>query len=70
MIHCIFAVVYASTHDSQETIRDAPIMGFVYVADVDASKKKVSILAPINSKITDRPMIWGSWPEPTMSLMG
>jgi len=70
MTHCIFAVMYAGTHDPQETIRDAPVMGFVYVVDVDIAREKVSILAPINSKITERPMIWGSWPEATMSLMG
>lgn len=70
MAHCIFAIVYAGTHDSQDTIRDAPVMGFVYVADVDIAREKVSILAPMNSKVTDRPMIWGSWPEATMSLMG
>lgn len=70
MLHCILAVMYASVHDSQESIRDACVMGFVYVAEVDEKRKRLKILAPLNTRVTDRPMIWGSWPEATMSLIG
>ncbi|KAF4631926.1 hypothetical protein G7Y89_g6210 [Cudoniella acicularis] len=68
MLHCIFAVMYASLRDSQETIRDANVMGFVYVAEVDEKKRRLKILAPLNTRITDRPMIWGSWPETTRPI--
>lgn len=70
MLHCIFAVMHASIHDPQDAIRDASVMGFVYVAGVDEKKKKLKILAPLNTTFTNRPMIWGSWPEPTLSLVG
>jgi len=70
VLHCILAVMYASVHDSQDTIRDASVMGFVYVAEVDEKKRKLKILAPLNTRVTDRPMIWGSWPEATLSLIG
>ncbi|KAI9649677.1 Cleavage polyadenylation factor subunit clp1 [Ciborinia camelliae] len=70
MVHCIFAVMHASTQDSQDTIRDASVMGFVYVAEVDEKKKKLKILAPLNTRVTNRPLIWGSWPEAPMNLMG
>ena len=70
MLHCILAVKFASLTDSLDTIRDAAVMGFVYVADVDEKKRRLRVLAPMNNRITDRPMIWGSWPEPTMSLIG
>lgn len=70
MLHCILAVMYASIHDSQDTIRDATVMGFVYVAEVAESKKRFKILAPLNTRFTDRPMILGSWPEATLSLIG
>jgi polyribonucleotide 5'-hydroxyl-kinase len=70
VLHCILAVMYASVHDSQDTIRDASVMGFVYVAEVDEKKRRLKILAPLNTRVTDRPMIWGSWPEATMSLIG
>ncbi|RDW69328.1 mRNA cleavage and polyadenylation factor [Coleophoma cylindrospora] len=70
MQHCLLAVMYASLNDSQEAIRDASVMGFVYVADVDDKKRRVRLLSPVNTRIADRPLILGSWPEPTMSLMG
>jgi polyribonucleotide 5'-hydroxyl-kinase len=70
MLHCILAVMYASSHDSVETIRDASVMGFVYVADVDEKKQRLKILAPLSGKLGDRPMVWGSWPEAAVSLIG
>ncbi|POS83130.1 hypothetical protein EPUL_003438 [Erysiphe pulchra] len=69
MLHCILAVMYASGADSQEVIRDASVMGFVYVSEVNQKKKKLKVLAPMNTRITERPLIWGSWPEPTMSII-
>ncbi|KAI9736436.1 MAG: Cleavage polyadenylation factor subunit clp1 [Claussenomyces sp. TS43310] len=70
MLHRVLAVMYASPHDSQETIRDASVMGFVYVAEVDEKRRRVKILAPLSGKLGDRPMIWGTWPEATVSLIG
>lgn len=69
LLHCILAVMFASPRDTQETIRDASVMGFVYIAEVDEKKRRLKILAPLNARITDRPMVWGSWPEATMSLV-
>jgi len=70
MMHCMLAVMYASVSDSQETVRDASVMGFVYVSEVDDKKRRFKVLAPMNTRITDRPMIWGSWPEASMSVIG
>jgi polyribonucleotide 5'-hydroxyl-kinase len=70
MLHCVLAVMYASPHDAQDTIRDASVMGFVYVAEVDEKKQRVKILAPLSGKLGDRPLVWGSWPEPAVSLIG
>lgn len=70
LLHCILAVMFASPHDTQETIRDASVMGFVYIAEVDEKKRRLKVLAPLNTRVTDRPMIWGTWPEATMSLVG
>ncbi|KAI6091221.1 Clp1-domain-containing protein [Hypoxylon rubiginosum] len=68
--NCVLAVVYASIYDSADTIRDSNIMGYVYVADVDEKRKKLKILAPVSARLGDRPLIWGSWPEPMVSLLG
>jgi len=70
MLHCILAVMFASVNDSQDAIRDSPVMGFVYVAKVDETKKRFQILAPLNTTFTNKPMVWGSWPEATLSLIG
>ncbi|ORY64801.1 mRNA cleavage and polyadenylation factor IA/II complex [Pseudomassariella vexata] len=68
MVNCMLAVMYASVHDAPETIRDSNIMGFVYVADVDEKKKRLKVLAPVSAKLGDRPLLWGSYPEPMVSL--
>lgn len=70
MLHCILAVMYASIQDPQDAIRDASVMGFVYVVEVNEKTRKLKVLAPLNTRFTDRPLVWGSWPEPTMSLVG
>ncbi|KAI1496488.1 Pre-mRNA cleavage complex II protein Clp1-domain-containing protein [Biscogniauxia marginata] len=70
MQNCTLAVVYASVHDAPDAIRDANIMGFVYVADVDEKRRKLRILAPVSARLGDRPLLWGSWPEPMVSLVG
>jgi polyribonucleotide 5'-hydroxyl-kinase len=70
LLHCILAVLYASPHDTQDAIRDACVMGFVYVAEVDEKKQRLRILAPLSGKLGDRPMVWGSWPEAAVSLIG
>lgn len=62
--------MYAYPHDSLDTIRDASVMGYVYVAEVDEKRKRLKILAPSSGKLGDRPMVWGSWPEATASLIG
>ncbi|OTB06490.1 hypothetical protein M426DRAFT_111533 [Hypoxylon sp. CI-4A] len=70
MQNCIISVVYASVHDTADTIREANVMGYVYVADVDEKRKKLKILAPVSARLGDRPLILGSWPEPMVSLLG
>ncbi len=68
-LHCMLAVMYASSQDSQEAIRDASVMGFVYVAEVDEKKQRLRMLAPLSGKLGDRPLVWGGWPEAAVSLI-
>ncbi|KAI9787186.1 MAG: Cleavage polyadenylation factor subunit clp1 [Geoglossum umbratile] len=70
MQNCILAILNADLGDSQETLRDASVMGFVYVADVDEKKRKLRILAPVSGRLPAKPMILGSWPEPALNLVG
>ncbi|KAH9993661.1 Clp1-domain-containing protein [Xylariaceae sp. FL0662B] len=68
--NCVLAVMCASVHDAADTIRDSNVMGFVYVADVDERRRKLKILAPVSARLGDKPLLWGSWPEPMVSLVG
>ncbi|KAI1660924.1 Clp1-domain-containing protein [Daldinia decipiens] len=68
--NCVLSVIYASVHDSADTIRDSNVMGYVYVAEVDEKRRKLKILAPVSARLGDRPLLWGSWPEPMVSLLG
>lgn len=70
LTHCVLAVMYAGVHDSMETIRDASVMGFVYVAEVDEKKRRLKILAPLGGGFADRPLVWGPWPEAGGNLIG
>ncbi|KAK9420163.1 putative Polynucleotide 5'-hydroxyl-kinase GRC3 [Seiridium unicorne] len=64
MLNCTVAIMYAGPRDSPEAIRDANIMGFLYVTDVDEKKRRLKVLSPVNARLGDRPLIWGNWPEP------
>jgi polyribonucleotide 5'-hydroxyl-kinase len=70
MQNCILAILHADVTDSMEALRDASVMGFVYVVDVDEKKRKIRILAPVPGRLPAKPLILGSWPEPVLSLVG
>ena len=70
MTHWTLAIMQASVKDTPEVIRSSPVLGFVYVADLDAERSKVKLLAPLPERLGDRPLIWGQWPEPHVNLLG
>ena len=70
MQHCILALMQAEPNDTQENIRDASVIGFVYIAEVDEKKKKLRILAPLSGRLPRKAMIWGKWPESAGELVG
>ncbi len=70
MQNCVLAMVYAQPDDPHENIRDASVMGFVYVAEVDEARRKLKVLSPAAGRLPLRPLIWGTWPEPAMNLVG
>ncbi|KAL8657342.1 MAG: hypothetical protein Q9226_002016 [Calogaya cf. arnoldii] len=59
----ILAVVQADVNDSPENIRDASVIGFVQITEVDEKRRKLKILPPIGLQIPRRALIWGSWPS-------
>lgn len=68
----ILALPHASTKDSMEDVRDASVMGFVYVAEVDEKKRRLKVLAPVTTRIggDGKIAVWGAWPGVVVSLMG
>lgn len=70
MQNAILAIVHANPDDSQENIRDASVIGFVHVAEVDEKRRKLKILAPLSGRLPNRAMIWESWPEGVGDLAG
>ncbi len=69
MQNAIITIVNAHPEDTQENIRDASVMGFIYIADVDEKKSKLKVLAPLGGRLPNKAIIWGSWPEGVSDLM-
>ena len=57
------------THVDEKEIRDSAVMGFLYVADVDETKKRVTFLGPHPHMWGDRALVWGNLPEPMPDLV-
>lgn len=70
MSHWTLAVMNASPSDPPETIQQAPVIGFVAIADVDEDRRRLKILSPVSGRLGNRPMVWGRWPEPYINLLG
>jgi polyribonucleotide 5'-hydroxyl-kinase len=62
-------VTHAPTNAGVEQIRDASVMCYVYVADVDDSKRRVKLLSPISGRIPTNALVWGEWPEGVSGLV-
>ncbi|OAT04494.1 mRNA cleavage factor complex II protein Clp1 [Blastomyces gilchristii SLH14081] len=67
----LLAVTHAAPNAPLHEIRDASVMGFVYVAGVDEKKAKIRVLAPVGGRVPSRAMIWGKrWPGELVGLVG
>jgi polyribonucleotide 5'-hydroxyl-kinase len=66
----ILTVMSASNHDSAQTVQQANVLGFLHVASVDETRRKLRVLAPSTARLGDQPVIWGRWPEPNLNLLG
>jgi polyribonucleotide 5'-hydroxyl-kinase len=65
----ILAVTHADGNDNLDRIRDASVMWYMYVADVDASKRRIKVVSPISGRVPSHALIWGSWPEGVVDLV-
>lgn len=71
LANTLLAITHAAPTASPADIRDASIMGFLYVADVDAEKGKIRVLAPVGGRMPSRAIIWAKrWPGEVVGLVG
>ncbi|KAL9597140.1 MAG: hypothetical protein Q9219_005362 [cf. Caloplaca sp. 3 TL-2023] len=70
MQNAILAIVQADVNDTPENIRDASVIGFIQIIEVDEKRKKLRVLTPIGGRIPYRAMIWGAWPTDVGELVG
>jgi polyribonucleotide 5'-hydroxyl-kinase len=71
LANTLIAVTHSPPNAHPAEIRDASVMGFLYVADVDAEKNRIRVLAPIGGRIPSRALIWGKkWPGEVVGLVG
>ncbi|PGH26948.1 hypothetical protein AJ80_01331 [Polytolypa hystricis UAMH7299] len=67
----LLAITLAPPNAPLSEIRDASVMGFLYVASVDDKKGKIRVLAPIGGRVPPRAMVWGRrWPGELVGLVG
>lgn len=69
MTGSLVAIKFCPGNSDEIAVRDSAVMGFLYVADVDETRKKVRFLAPHPQRWGDRALVWGSWPEPVADLV-
>lgn len=71
LANSLIAITHVPPTAPLSDIRDSSIMGFVYVADVDADKKKIRVLAPVGGRMPARALVWGkNWPGEVVGLVG
>ncbi|KAF3483129.1 uncharacterized protein GIQ15_02453 [Arthroderma uncinatum] len=67
----LLAITHAPPNAPLNEIRDASIMGFLYVAGVDSKKAKLRLLSPVAGRVPSRAIIWGNkWPGEVLALIG
>ncbi|KAL8787288.1 MAG: hypothetical protein Q9195_007847 [Heterodermia aff. obscurata] len=64
MQNSVLAIVDAERNDPPQSVREASVIGFIHISEVDEKKKKVKLLSPASGRLPNKAMIWGTWPEP------
>jgi polyribonucleotide 5'-hydroxyl-kinase len=66
----LIAIKFCHGQCEEREVRDSSIIGFLYVAEVDETRKRVRFLAPHPQRWGDRALVWGQgWPEVISDLV-
>ncbi|KAK9447501.1 Pre-mRNA cleavage complex II protein Clp1-domain-containing protein [Limtongia smithiae] len=57
----ILALLFATPRDNESDVAESSVMGFVHLLDVDETKRKVRILMPIKTRITQQVFLAGQY---------
>lgn len=64
----VLAVLNCDAEADQGTIRDASVMGFLYVTDIDEGRGRISLLSPVAGRVPNRAIVWAGWPEGVLGM--
>lgn len=64
----VLTVLNCGPDAEQEVIRDASVMGFLYVTDTDEARGRISLLSPVAGRVPNRAIVWAGWPEGVMGI--
>jgi polyribonucleotide 5'-hydroxyl-kinase len=65
----LLAVTTSAANEKQDIIRDSSVRGYLYVADVDETKKKVRLLSPQPGQTPSNAIVYGTFPEDVPGLL-
>jgi polyribonucleotide 5'-hydroxyl-kinase len=64
------AIMNADPDADETEIRDASVLGFVYVAEVDEGRGRISLLSPVGGRIPRRALVWSQrFPEEVVGIV-
>ncbi|KAJ5098359.1 mRNA cleavage and polyadenylation factor clp1 [Penicillium argentinense] len=70
LTNTLLAITHAPTTATPAQVRDASVIGFLYVASVEPEKGKIHVLAPVGGRVPQRAMIWAKrWPDEVIGLV-
>ena len=67
----VLVVKHAAADARVDEIRDASVMGWLYVVDVEVDKKRARVLSPVGGRLPSaNACVWGRWPEALGGVVG
>ena len=66
----VLAVKHCARDAGAEAVRDASVMGFLYVIDVDRERSRARVLSPVGGRLPGGACVVGVWPGAVGGVMG
>ncbi len=64
------AIMNADPEAEETDIQTSSVLGFLYVAEVDEPRGKISLLSPVAGRIPRRAIVWSqAWPEEVVGIV-